>query len=165
MTEGMNPIKVGKSIFHDPSSLDPESFKESRQIEDYDHDDPVSRLNEFQYIQNENNANVLQTDRIACIALDTGRGIEWIELKALLSPKHIGEPVSIFKGLQIGFKTPWEHGRKPADFLKGPWIGLKAFLGSDGNIAPVNGLNDIGYDAKNARLFVTGKFCPKLFEI
>ena len=45
------------------------------------------------------------------------------------------------------------------------WINLAGLLGPDQYNPQVNILNGIAYDSKNGRLFVTGKFWPKLFEI
>ena len=45
------------------------------------------------------------------------------------------------------------------------WIDLKGILIPEGHIETVDVLNGIAYDAKNNRLFVTGKFWPKLFQI
>ena len=45
------------------------------------------------------------------------------------------------------------------------WIELKGLLSLDDYNRPVDVLNGIAYDAKNDRLFVTGKLWPKLFEI
>ena len=45
------------------------------------------------------------------------------------------------------------------------WIDLKGLLSSEDHDKPVDVLNGIAYDAKNDRLFVTGKLWPKLFEI
>jgi glutamine cyclotransferase len=45
------------------------------------------------------------------------------------------------------------------------WIDLKGLLGAQDRGKPVDVLNGIAYDAKNDRLFVTGKLWPKLFEI
>ena len=44
-------------------------------------------------------------------------------------------------------------------------IELKGLLYPDDKNRPVDVLNGIAYDAKNDRLFVTGKLWPKLFEI
>jgi len=44
-------------------------------------------------------------------------------------------------------------------------IDLKGILSSEDNSETVDVLNGIAYDAKDSRLFVTGKFWPKLFEI
>ncbi len=45
------------------------------------------------------------------------------------------------------------------------WIDLKGILNLEDDSETVDVLNGIAYDAKNDRLFVTGKFWPKLFEI
>jgi len=45
------------------------------------------------------------------------------------------------------------------------WIDLKGILSPENHSETVDVLNGIAYDAKNERLFVTGKFWPKLFEI
>ncbi|MBA7573878.1 hypothetical protein ES708_15679 [subsurface metagenome] len=45
------------------------------------------------------------------------------------------------------------------------WINLKGILSPEDHSETVDVLNGIAYDAKNDRLFVTGKFWPKLFEI
>jgi glutamine cyclotransferase len=45
------------------------------------------------------------------------------------------------------------------------WIELKGILSPEDDSEAVDVLNGIAYDAKNDRLFVTGKFWPKLFEI
>jgi len=41
---------------------------------------------------------------------------------------------------------------------------LKGILIPEGHIETVDVLNGIAYDAKNNRLFVTGKFWPKTFS-
>jgi len=45
------------------------------------------------------------------------------------------------------------------------WIDLKGILSPEGHIEAIDVLNGIAYDAKNNRLFVTGKFWPNLFQI
>jgi glutamine cyclotransferase len=45
------------------------------------------------------------------------------------------------------------------------WIKLGGLLSAEDRSEPVSVLNGIAYDAKNDRLFVTGKLWPKLFEI
>jgi len=45
------------------------------------------------------------------------------------------------------------------------WIDLKGLLRPEDRTHSVGVLNGIAYDADNDRLFVTGKFWPKLFEI
>lgn len=101
--------------------LDPETLEETGQIEVYDGQGPVTRLNELEYVQGEVYANVWQTDWIARIDPQSGRVVGWIDLHGLLSPEDYDQPVDV--------------------------------------------LNGIAYDAKDDRLFVTGKLWPKLFEI
>ena len=45
------------------------------------------------------------------------------------------------------------------------WIDLTGILSREDRRSPVDVLNGIAFDAKNNRLFVTGKLWPKLFEI
>ncbi|NOX97632.1 MAG: glutaminyl-peptide cyclotransferase [Nitrospirae bacterium] len=45
------------------------------------------------------------------------------------------------------------------------WVNMKGILNSGGRDNPARVINGIAYDAKNKRLFVTGKLWPKLFEI
>ena len=45
------------------------------------------------------------------------------------------------------------------------WIDLEGLLSEEDRSQPVDVLNGIAYDAKHDRLFVTGKYWPKLFEI
>jgi len=45
------------------------------------------------------------------------------------------------------------------------WIDLKGILSPEDDSETVDVLNGIAYDAKNDRLFVTGKFWPKIYEI
>lgn len=125
-TEGWGITHDGKRfIMSDGTStlhfLDLETLEEVGRIEVHDNHEPVTRLNELEYVRGEIYANVWQTDRIARISPQTGQVIGWIELKGLLSAADRSEPVDV--------------------------------------------LNGIAYDAKNDRLFVTGKLWPRLFEI
>lgn len=45
------------------------------------------------------------------------------------------------------------------------WIDLSGLLNARDRQARTDVLNGIAYDAENRRLFVTGKYWPKLFEI
>ena len=45
------------------------------------------------------------------------------------------------------------------------WIDLEGLLSTEDRLQPVDVLNGIAYDATHDRLFVTGKYWPKLFEI
>ncbi|MFO8101341.1 MAG: glutaminyl-peptide cyclotransferase [Dehalococcoidia bacterium] len=45
------------------------------------------------------------------------------------------------------------------------WVNLRGLLAPEEQTQPVDVLNGIAYDAKNDRLFVTGKLWPRTFEI
>jgi len=45
------------------------------------------------------------------------------------------------------------------------WIDLSGLLGPEDRTRPVDVLNGIAYDAERGRIFVTGKWWPRLFEI
>jgi len=45
------------------------------------------------------------------------------------------------------------------------WINLEGLLSEEDRSQPIDVLNGIAYDAKHDRLFITGKYWPKLFEI
>ena len=92
----------GTSILH---FLDPQNFEEIGQLEVFDNDGPVTRLNELEYIQGEIYANVWQTDRVARIALETGRVVGWIELGGLLTTEDQHEPVDVLNGIAYDAKT------------------------------------------------------------
>ncbi len=109
-TEGWGITHDGKRlIISDGTSklhfLSPETFGEIGQIEVYDSDGAVTRLNELEYIQGEIYANVWQTDRIARIAPQTGQVIGWIELKGLLSPEDRAKPIDVLNGIAYDHKN------------------------------------------------------------
>ncbi len=53
----------------------------------------------------------------------------------------------------------------PKDGRVSGWIDLTGLLGLEDRAAPVDVLNGIAYDAQGDRLFVTGKWWPKVFQI
>lgn len=125
-TEGWGITHDGENlIMSDGTSslhyIDPQSFEEVRRIEVYAGDEPVTRLNELEYIDGKIYANVWLTDLVAVIEPQSGKVAAWIDLRGLLNPEDMTEPVDV--------------------------------------------LNGIAYDSEGERLFVTGKWWPKLFEI
>lgn len=78
----------GTSTLH---FLDPETFEEVNQVEVSDGENPVSRLNELEYVKGEIYANVWQTDRIARIDPQTGNVVGWIDLEGLLNRAEYDE--------------------------------------------------------------------------
>jgi glutamine cyclotransferase len=123
--EGWGITHDGKRLIMSDGSAylffwDPETFRETGSLEVTDKGQPVTNLNELEYIHGEIYANIYQTDRIARISPSTGRVLAWIDLPGLLTASQ----------------------RAHTDVLNG-----------------------IAYDAKQSRLFITGKYWPKLFEI
>jgi len=86
----------GTSTLH---FLDPQTFEEIGQLEVFDNDGPVTKLNELEYVQGEIYANVWQTDRIAIIAPETGRVVGWVDLRGLLTAEDRSEPVDVLNGI------------------------------------------------------------------
>jgi glutamine cyclotransferase len=86
----------GTSTLH---FLDPQTFEEIGQLEVFDNDGPVTKLNELEYVQGEIYANVWQTDRIAIIAPETGRVVGWVDLRGLLTAEGRSEPVDVLNGI------------------------------------------------------------------
>lgn len=100
---------------------DPKTFAITRTITVTDHDVPVPKLNELEWVKGEIYANVWESSQIARIDPATGKVLGWIDLTDIL---------------------PRQDRTGKEDVLNG-----------------------IAYDAKNDRLFVTGKYWPKMFEI
>lgn len=103
-TEGWGITYDGQRlIMSDGSSrlyfLTPENFQVTGSIEVTDNGQPVSGLNELEYIRGEIYANVWPTDRIVRIAPETGRVTGWIELAGLLPPEDRTEPVDVLNGI------------------------------------------------------------------
>lgn len=86
----------GTSTLH---FLDPQTFEEISQVAVFANDDPVTRLNELEYVQGEIYANVWQTDRIARIEPGTGQVVGWIDLEGLLTAEDRSEPVDVLNGI------------------------------------------------------------------
>jgi glutamine cyclotransferase len=103
-TEGWGITNDGERlIMSDGTStlhfLDPETLEEIGQIEVSNNRDPVTLLNELEYIRGEVYANIWKTDRIARIDPQTGRVTGWINLAGLLSEEDLGQPVDVLNGI------------------------------------------------------------------
>ena len=79
--------------------LDPQTFTEIGRIKVTDNNQPITRLNELEYVRGEIYANIWKTDRVARIAPDTGRVVGWIELHGLLGAEHRDQPVDVLNGI------------------------------------------------------------------
>jgi glutamine cyclotransferase len=109
-TEGWGITHDGTHlIMSDGSSTiyfrDPRSLKEIDRIEVFDGSGPVVRLNELEYVQGEIYANIWQTDYIARIDPETGRVTGWINLKGLLKPEALNQPVDVLNGIAYDSKN------------------------------------------------------------
>jgi glutamine cyclotransferase len=87
--------------------------------------------------------------------------------------KDNGQPVVNLNELEYVhgeiFANVWQTDRivriAPETGQATGWIDLTGLLTAEDRRQPVDVLNGIAYDAQHDRLFVTGKFWPKLFEI
>ena len=78
--------------------LDPQTFAVVREIEVRDHGQPVTKLNELEYIDGEIWSNVWYDDRIARISPTTGEVLGWIDLAALY-PKSARSSEAVLNGI------------------------------------------------------------------
>jgi glutamine cyclotransferase len=109
-TEGWGITRDGEHlIMSDGTStlhfFDPQTFEEISQLEVFDNNGPVTRLNELEYIQGEIYANIWQTDRIARISPETGRVVGWVDLEGLLTAEDRSEPVDVLNGIAYDAET------------------------------------------------------------
>lgn len=79
--------------------LEPIRFQQSKRLAVTDGGVPVRDLNELEYVRGEIYANVWPTDRIARISPRSGRVIEWIDLRGLLSPVYQLDPEAVLNGI------------------------------------------------------------------
>lgn len=68
--------------------LDPQTFREVRRLQVTHAGQPVTQLNELEYVRGEILANLWHSDRIARIDPQSGRVLGWIDLSGLL-PDHL----------------------------------------------------------------------------
>ena len=103
-TEGWGITYDGsRFIMSDGSSQlffrDPVTFEELGRVSVTDEGQPVSRLNELEYVKGEVYANVWQTDRIARINPTTGKVTAWIDLSDILSAEDRQATVDVLNGI------------------------------------------------------------------
>lgn len=63
------------------------------------------------------------------------------------------------------FPTDWIARISPETGRVTGWIDLRGLLDRGDRLQGVDVLNGIAYDSRHDRIFVTGKYWPKLFEI
>jgi glutamine cyclotransferase len=79
--------------------LDPESFKERKRLEVYDHSGPVRKINELEYIEGAVFANVWQTSHIIRIDLSSGEVTGIIDLKEIVPEQFRGHQDNVLNGI------------------------------------------------------------------
>lgn len=89
LSDGTSTIRV----------LDPKTFREQRHIEVREASEPVTELNELEFVEGELFANVWQTDRIVRISPQSGNVLGWINLAGLLSPMYQRGSEAVLNGI------------------------------------------------------------------
>ena len=79
--------------------LDPETLREVRRVTVKDHGQPVTQLNELEYVRGEIYSNVWHTDRIARISPATGQVLGWIDLSGLLPDDLRSDAEAVLNGI------------------------------------------------------------------
>lgn len=79
--------------------LNPDTFKETKQIRVTDRDRPVDKLNELEFINGEIWANVWMSDRLARIDPETGAVKGWIDLTGIIDTASIPNPDAVLNGI------------------------------------------------------------------
>jgi len=78
---------------------DPKTFKEARHIVVYDGSQPVTQLNELEWVKGEIYANVWHSDRIARISPINGHVLSWIDLSGILPSSQRLNDESVLNGI------------------------------------------------------------------
>ena len=79
--------------------MDPEYFTEVRQIEVYNENGPVSRLNELEYINGKIFANIYGEEEIVIIEPESGRVTGKLFMKGILSEEDRHSRIDVFNGI------------------------------------------------------------------
>jgi len=93
---------TARLYFLDPATLEVTGSVEVRMP---DGGQPVTGLNELEYVKGEVYANLWPTDRIVRIVPATGRVVGWIDLAGLLGPEYRDRPVDVLNGIAYDAKT------------------------------------------------------------
>lgn len=103
-TEGWGLTYDGQSLIMSDGSnvlhfMDPTTFTQTAQISVTDRGQPVTRLNELEYVKDQIYANVWQTDHIAIISPQTGAVLAWIDCAGLRPPQALANPDAVLNGI------------------------------------------------------------------
>ena len=102
--EGWGLTQDGKRIIMSDGSAqlrfwDPQTLKETGRITVTADGQPVSNLNELEWVKGEIYANIWQTNRIARIDPASGKVVGWIDLTGLLSPSDEAPDTDVLNGI------------------------------------------------------------------
>ena len=102
--EGWGLANDGTQIYMSDGSAqirvwEPGTLQEKRRFTVRDRGDPVTYLNELEWVRGEIYANVWQTDRIVRISPTDGRVLGWVDLSGLLSAADRAEHVDVLNGI------------------------------------------------------------------
>jgi len=102
--EGWGMTRTAKEIITSDGSAtlrfrNPKTFAVTRSLNVTDAGQPVTQLNELEYIKGQIYANVWHSNRIARISPADGHVIDWIDVSGLLSPMLQGGPEAVLNGI------------------------------------------------------------------
>jgi glutaminyl-peptide cyclotransferase len=102
--EGWGLTNDGKQIYMSDGSSqirvwDPLTLKEVRRITVKDGAQPITELNELEFVRGEIFANVWHQDRIARISPADGKVLGWIDLTNLISKSERPDPEAVLNGI------------------------------------------------------------------
>ncbi len=78
---------------------EPDTYVETGIVSAHDNAGPLTHLNELEFVHGMVLANVWKTSFIAVIDPQTGRVTAWIDLRGLLGPEDLVEPVDVLNGI------------------------------------------------------------------
>lgn len=84
---------------------DPNTLQKIDQITVRDHQGPINRLNELEFIDGEIWANIWLTDLIARISPETGAVLGYVDLTGLLDTSALTQPVDVLNGIAYDPQT------------------------------------------------------------
>jgi glutaminyl-peptide cyclotransferase len=103
-TEGWGLTTIGNELVMSDGSnilyfMEPNQFSVISQLEVYDNEKKVEKLNELEYINGEIWANIWQTDLIARIDPSSGKVIAYIDLKGILGESATDKNIDVLNGI------------------------------------------------------------------
>jgi glutamine cyclotransferase len=95
LSDGTNKIRF----------IDPQSFRVLRSIEVYDHGQPLTELNELEYIKGEIYANIWHSEKVVRIDPVSGKILAWIDLAGLRRPEDGADSDNVLNGIAYDEKN------------------------------------------------------------